>query len=90
MNLQSKMVSYNKEVLEELKTLIKKFVWLESDQAITKNVNNPLSSRLTGWHYNWLNIAKDDLDAYHWLEDKERVIVKFCKRKDCEHFQDQE
>ena len=30
------------------------------------------------------NVNKDDLDACHWLKDKERVIVKFCGRKDCE------
>ena len=30
------------------------------------------------------NVNKEDLDACHWLKDKERVIVKFCRRKDCE------
>ena len=30
------------------------------------------------------NVSKEDLDAGHWLKDKERVIVKFCRRKDCE------
>ena len=30
------------------------------------------------------NVNKKDLDACHWLKDKERVIVKFCRRKDCE------
>ena len=28
------------------------------------------------------SIAKDDLDARHWLKGKERVIVKFFKRND--------
>ena len=27
-------------------------------------------------------VNKEDLDAYHWLKDKEKVIVKFCQRKD--------
>lgn len=74
------MVLYNKEVLEERRLIIKKFVRLESDQVITKNMNNSLLSWLTGKHYDWLewifdkmgrNIAKDDLYAYHWVEDKE-------------------
>ena len=30
------------------------------------------------------NVNKEDLDACHWLKDKEQVIVKFCQRKDCE------
>ena len=30
------------------------------------------------------NVDKEDLDACHWLKDKERVIVKFYRRKDCE------
>ena len=30
------------------------------------------------------NVDKEDLDACHWLKDKKRVIVKFCRRKDCE------
>ena len=30
------------------------------------------------------NISKDDLDAFHWLKDKERVTVKFCRKKDVE------
>ena len=30
------------------------------------------------------NVDKEDLDACYWLEDKERVIAKFCRRKDCE------
>ena len=30
------------------------------------------------------NVHEDDLDAYHWLKNKERVIVKFYRRKDCE------
>ena len=30
------------------------------------------------------NVDREDLDACHWLKDKERVIVKFCRRKDCE------
>ena len=30
------------------------------------------------------NVNKEDLDACHWLKHKERVIVKFCRRKDCE------
>ena len=30
------------------------------------------------------NVSKEDLDACHWLKDKERVIVKFCQSKDCE------
>ena len=30
------------------------------------------------------NVDKEDLDACHWLKDKERVIVKFFRRKDCE------
>lgn len=51
--LPSKMESCNNEVVEELKVLIKKFVRLESDQAITKNVNNSLSSRLVGITSGW-------------------------------------
>lgn len=51
--LPSKMESCNNEVVEELKVLIKKFVRLESDQAITKNVNNSLSSRLVGITPGW-------------------------------------
>ena len=27
------------------------------------------------------NANKEDLDACHWLKDKESVIVKFCQRK---------
>ena len=30
------------------------------------------------------NVDKEDLDACYRLKDKERVIVKFCRRKDCE------
>ena len=30
------------------------------------------------------NGNKEDLDACHLLKDKERVIVKFCRRKDCD------
>ena len=30
------------------------------------------------------NVDKEYLDACHWLKDNERVIVKFCRRKDCE------
>ena len=30
------------------------------------------------------NEDKEDLDACHQLNDKDRVIVKFCQRKDCE------
>ena len=30
------------------------------------------------------NADKEDLDACHWLKDKEQVIVKFCRTKDCE------
>ena len=30
------------------------------------------------------NTDKEDLDACHWLKDKEQVIAKFCRRKDCE------
>ena len=26
------------------------------------------------------NVNTKDLDAYHWLKDKEQVIVKFCQR----------
>ena len=29
-------------------------------------------------------VDKEDLEACHWLKDKERVIVKFCQRKDYE------
>ena len=29
------------------------------------------------------NVNKEDLDPCHWLQDKERVIVKLCRRKDC-------
>ena len=28
------------------------------------------------------DINKEELNACHWLEDKERVILKFCRRKD--------
>ena len=28
------------------------------------------------------DVSKEDLDACHWLKNKERVIVKFCRRKD--------
>ena len=28
-------------------------------------------------------VKKDDLDAFHLLKEKERVIVNFCCRKDC-------
>ena len=30
------------------------------------------------------NVDKEDLDVSHRLKDKERVIVKLCRRKDCE------
>ena len=30
------------------------------------------------------NVDKEDLGICHWLKDKERVIVKFGRRKDCE------
>ena len=30
------------------------------------------------------NVDKEDLGACHWLKDKEQVIAKFCRRKDCE------
>ena len=30
------------------------------------------------------NTNKDDLDACHWLKNKEQIIVKFCRRKDSE------
>ena len=30
------------------------------------------------------NVDKNDLDVCHWLKDKERVIVKFCRSKDSE------
>ena len=30
------------------------------------------------------NVNKSDLDACHWLKNKEQVVVKFCQMKDCE------
>ena len=30
------------------------------------------------------NVIKDNLNVYHWLKDKTRVILKFCKQEDCE------
>ena len=30
------------------------------------------------------NVDKEDLNVFHWLKDKEPVIVKFCRKKECE------
>ena len=30
------------------------------------------------------NVNKKDLDACHWLKDKEQAIVKLCRRKNCD------
>lgn len=46
MNLQTKMESCNREIVEELKAFNEKFVMLEFDLGITKNVNNLLPSQL--------------------------------------------
>ena len=31
-------------------------------------------------------VSKEDLDACHWLKEKERVIVKLCRKKDVRKF----
>ena len=46
MNLQLKMESCKKDIIEQLRALIEKLMRLESDLAITKNIKNVLSLRL--------------------------------------------
>ena len=46
MNLQLKMESCKKDIIEQLRALIEKLMRLESDLVITKNIKNLLSLRL--------------------------------------------
>ena len=46
MNLQLKMESCKKDIIEQLRALIEKLIRLESDLVITKNIKNLLSLRL--------------------------------------------
>ena len=46
MNLQLKMESCKKDIIEQLRALIEKLMRLESDLVITKNTKNLLSLRL--------------------------------------------
>ena len=66
-------VQYSRREMLEMKELPKS---LKNKEAETKVCQN-----FQSWD---CNVNKEDLDAFHWLKNKERVIVTFCQRKDCE------
>ena len=119
MNLQLKMESCKKDIIEQVRALLEKLMRLKSDLVITQNIKNLLSLRLaemekrcrTNSQYSkretlklivpsksssndqveskvfgklGCNVTKDGLNVYQQLKDKARVILKFCKREDCE------
>ena len=45
-----------------------------------------LSKPLTNDEAETALFSKEELDACHWLKEKERVIVKLCRKKDVRKF----
>ena len=66
-------VQYSRREMLEMKELPKSLTNKEAETKVCQNFQS--------WD---CNVNKEDLDAFHWLKNKERVIVTFCQRKDCE------